>query len=81
MLYTQISLSLRVLLCHYRRCAANASSWATCQRRYKGEEDLGPIGELLGQIEFEEEDAVEPELNVDWNSLAVVTPEFWEASS
>ena len=82
MLYTQISLSLRVLLCHYRRCAVCPTTWSTCQRQFKGEEDLGPVGQLLSTLEIVEyDDEMDKPTGLavaDWKALQHVAPKFWQ---
>ena len=56
MLYSQISLSLRILMCHWRRCARQPATWTTCMKAYKGAMSLQAIAETLPKIELSDDD-------------------------
>ena len=54
-LFGQISLSFRLVLFHYKKCAREAGAWQTCKNVYKGEKDLEPVFMVLSKIEPDEE--------------------------
>ena len=55
-LYNEVSLSLRVLLYHYRKCKEYLSVWTTCRKVFKGPNShLQAISNLLDKIELEPE--------------------------
>ena len=68
-LYNQISLSLRVLLSHFRRCARQESVWSRAQRRYKGCESLEPVSAIIQKIVVEEIDDEDEEEEEDTPEL------------
>ena len=47
--YNQVSLSLRVLLSHYRRCTS-PEVWATAKRTYKGSMSLTPVEDIIKKL-------------------------------
>ena len=85
--FNQASLSVRVLLSHFRRCGKKESVWDVAKRNYKGKEKLEPIQELLPKIHFErKKNATKVDIstgNVDWMAMQEKAPrvEFWEVHS
>ena len=55
-LFLQISLSLRVLLLHFRQCAQDDGTWARAKRCYKGDKSLSPVEAIIEKIELPEEE-------------------------
>ena len=89
-LYSQISLSFRILLYHFRKCAMSQHAWARCIGSYRGTlKDLEPIVVILRKIRpsFDPEEEAEPgprpsyasrlENLQDLQALAP-TPGFWK---
>ena len=46
----QASLSIRVLLSHYVRCAKYANTWEVAERNYKGKDSLAEVHELVKKV-------------------------------
>ena len=51
-LYSSISLSLRVLLSHFRKCARHPECWQTAKNTYKGDDSLESVTEVLKTIKI-----------------------------
>ena len=86
-LYNQRSLSLRILLSHYRRCTS-PDVWATAKRTYKGAGDLAPVEDIIKKLvdtdDFEH--ALVPYTSADsdnWDSLQASAPRhaLWEVNA
>ena len=86
MYYAALSLSLRVLLCHYRLCARDAEAWCTCRKSYmagkklfpdRKDGDLDEVSKLFDEIDGNA--SFEPETKVpnaeqktfDWEEMRV----------
>ena len=85
-LYSQISLSFRILLYHFRKCAMSQHAWARCIGSYRGTlKDLEPIVEILrkSRPSFDPEEEPEPSprpvyaTRLDAQALAPI-PGFWQ---
>ena len=55
-IFNASSLSLRVLLYHFRLCAFKSGSWTRASSQYKGTGDLSQVSALLDRIEPESDD-------------------------
>ena len=51
-LYSSISLSLRVLLSHFRKCARHPECWQTAKNTYRGDGCLESVAEVLKTIKI-----------------------------
>ena len=47
LLYNAISISFRVVLLHFRKCAKDSGRWKTACNTYKGDDDLQPVADIL----------------------------------
>ena len=83
-LFNQISLSTRILLCHFRRCSRSASTWVTCCNKARvGETELESIKEVLATIKADvnhcphvnyDAPPIDYEPEVDWAALVRERP-------
>ena len=83
-LISQISLSLRILLYHFTKCAMSQSAWARCLGSYRSTlKDLEPIVFVLKKIKptFDPEEGPEPPQRPfcitpmdDWQDMQVWLP-------
>ena len=51
LIFNHLSLSLRVVIFHYRRCAYKPGVWDICQRAYKGKGDLNIVSDIFTKME------------------------------
>ena len=91
-LISQISLSLRILLYHFRKCAMSQTAWARCLGSYRGTlKDLEPIVIVLKKIKPSFDPEEEPELPQrpacitpveDWMGMQALAPipGFWKVN-
>ena len=84
-LYNQVSLSVRVLCHHFRRCAESSKVWATAKRRFPANDELEKVEGVLKKITIDEEEvAMVPVIQQahedDWWALQASAPslELWE---
>ena len=60
-LFNRISLSMRILMNHYRRCKLFPQVWATCRNVYTGAADhLVDVGRVVQRVKSNEEVPREP---------------------
>ena len=85
-LYNQVSLSVRVLCHHFRRCAESTKVWATARRRFLAKDELEKVEGVLRMIKVEDDELAMVPVNVeestenDWWALQASAPnvELWE---
>ena len=61
-LFNAISLSWRILMCHFRRCRNSTVVWRTLQKTVVGTDiDLQPVAKILPHIDLCAEEEFDPE--------------------
>ena len=83
-LFTQISLSVRVLLQFYKKCAASSEAWEIAKRNYKGTCNLDAIPKVIEKVKLDPKEkkrlAGMGAADTDWKKLQASAPKlsFWK---
>ena len=73
-LFNQCSLSVRVLLGFFKKCASSAEAWETAKRNYKGTGNLTPVSQVLEKVQIDPKEKDKYAKKIDWEQLQEDAP-------
>ena len=79
-LFNQCSLSVRVLLGFFKKCASSPTAWETAKRNYNFACNLNEVSKVLEKVKVTPKDKAKFAKAVDWEQLQEEAPKlpFWE---
>ena len=83
-LFNQISLSVRLLLGFFKKCAAEPNSWEIAKRNFKGTGNLDVVAKVIAmvvvKVDKKQKDDQMKETETDWQMLQDSAPKlsFWQ---